>query len=699
MLAATATIAAAGCSGGDGSTGFLGLPLPFPSQGSSGELSERERRQLEVFDSTVRNPSVDINSATRRQAAEELIAMDRPEATERLADALTSGEPVVVLAVIDAMEASPEPVEGLLPAAVETLKDASGQRLEKLSLVLPRYGPEALAQVATTARDQSEMPSRRIGPIYALSAFRSRDSAVHLMAILDEQSEEPMEIAAASGASLERLTGLPYGSDVKQWRQWWDRLKDEPIEDWLRIMVLHLSTRTSELEGEIHQQNREVDAIAERLAEALRELFLSLSVDDQLERLPELLSDDLAPVREFALGRVERRLRDSERIPEFVQEKVAERLNNPDELPGSRLLAARLLSDLNYQRTAEMVAAVLEEQQDADVARGYLEILAKRPTGSAIGVALLWLDDSTTGEAAANAVWAMANNGLLDADSLPAARRVTRNACARHGTPAHVRLLGAIGEDEDLAAMEAHLDAAEPALRRAAAEGLCLAGTLDPLLARIRDEEIYPYAIRLLARGEAKLATLRALAELAPPETHRREWTETVKTVADRLAPSDLAAADTMLERLPHAGTQLRADVLARAAMMGLEDLPDEAHGILLGRLARLRMDLGDYQGAYDVLARNNGAPVNPALSQLRFQAAVLSRHFDEAAQMDNDVTAWVRLFRELADQRPQAAFALRDEIRRRFADRLQGDVAESFRLAEQRLILAANAESSDSPE
>ncbi|MHC4142461.1 MAG: hypothetical protein ACYSUF_11480, partial [Planctomycetota bacterium] len=149
-------------------------------------------------------------------------------------------------------------------------------------------------------------------------------------------------------------------------------------------MVMHLSTKTSELEREIHQQDRETDAIAERLAEALRDMFLMLSTEDQLARLPDLLDDELAPVRAFALGRVERRLRDSERIPEPVQQKLVERLNDPGELPTSRLLAARLLNDLNYQPTADLVAAVLAEEKDPQIARGYLEILARRSTPDAL---------------------------------------------------------------------------------------------------------------------------------------------------------------------------------------------------------------------------------------------------------------------------------------------------------------------------
>ena len=103
------------CTGeGSKKPSLFGIPLPTFSSSES-ELSEREQRQLDLFDRTVRNPSPDIDPHTRKQAAEELIAMDLPAANDRLSQALQSGESAVRLSVIDALESWPEPVEGFLP--------------------------------------------------------------------------------------------------------------------------------------------------------------------------------------------------------------------------------------------------------------------------------------------------------------------------------------------------------------------------------------------------------------------------------------------------------------------------------------------------------------------------------------------------------------------------------------------------------
>ncbi|MEE8460118.1 MAG: hypothetical protein V3S08_09590 [Phycisphaerales bacterium] len=675
------------CTDAHGKPNLFGIPLPSISKSSDDELTEREYRQLDVFESMVRNPSADIDAEIRVAAAEELIAMDIQPATDRLCAALRSGEPVVVSAVIDAIEASPEPIDGVLSALTETLSDASDEQMEKLFLVLPRYGDEALTLVATAARDRSEPPARRVGPISALAAFRSRDAAIQLMAMLQDPEPQPPEIVAATGASLEQLTGLPYGAEADQWRRWWDKLKDEPIENWLRVMVLHLSTRTAELERENHLQTRERQEIALRLTTTLRELFLVMGADEQIARLPNLLGDDLAPVRAFALGRVERRLRDSERIPEAVQAKLAERLADTDELPTSRLLAARLLNELNYQGTSYLVAAAIVEETDATIAVGYMEIMAKRPSPTALPQVLIWLNDSTAGDAAGDALWTMIVREMVATDDA-IVRRSVRQALQwqTEPTPQLIRLLAAIGDDADRKRVEELLDAQDDDLRRAAAEGLAFAGELEPLLRRADDPQIFPFVIGLLAAGSGNVDTVRTLAALVPPQEHRQRWAQTIRTTADAMTPADLIAVDQVLSRFDHVNPELRAAILARVPGLPNDALTTNQRSELLVRLARLRIDLGAFQTAYDALEWPNGAPTTPALLDIQFEAAVLSGRYEEAAELNDNVRVWLALLDTLIGIQSPAALEVRDEIRTRFPNDLQFEAGEVFRAAERRL-------------
>ncbi len=688
MAAAALTLTAlsmSACTDAQGKPSLFGIPLPTISS-SDDDLTDREKRELEVFDSTMRNPSADIAPKIRVSAAEALITMNTPPATERVSTALTSGEPVVVTAVLDAMQSSPKPVKGLLPAAVETLKDASDDQLEKLRLILPTYGDEALKLVAAAAGDRTEPPARRIGPIHTLAAFRSRDAALELMSLLQGQDPQPPEVVAATSASLERLTGLDYGANAEHWRQWWDQLKNEPIENWLRVIVRHLSQRTTELESENHAKTRENEAIALRLTEALRELFLSLSTDEQLERLPALLDDKLPSVRQFALGRVERRLRDSERIPDAIQKRLAERLNDIKEDPTSRLLAARLLHDLNYQGTAYMVAAALGEEHQPTIVGGYLEILAKRPSSAALPQVLLWLNDSTCGDIAADALWTMIVNEMVGTEDAEI-RTSVHQALQWRETPPLMRVLGAVGDEDDRVRVGLLLDSPDPQLRHGAAEGLAFAGDLDPLLLRAADPQVYPFVIRRIATGPAQVITLRQLAALAPPEGHRPEWARTVKTTADSLRAADLLAADDMLSSFDHVDRALRADILARVPKLDDDAIPIEERTVLLVRLARLRVELGEYLSAYQGLVVPNGATTTPELIELKFETAILSGRYDEASAISDDALAWVALLHALIDRNMLAAAGVREEIERRFpAAGLSPEVTHQLQTADQRL-------------
>lgn len=666
------------------------LPNVFDPAGAAAAQEQkalRRQRQLEVFDSTVRNPSTDIDAQTRRQAAEELIAMDEPDATERLIAALGCDEPVVIHAVIEAMELSPNPVPGLLPAAVGTLHDASDANREKLSLILPRYGRPALDLVAQHAQDSEATPAQRIGPIYALASFRSRESAEKLMTILDGQEPAPPEVINATCQSLERLTGLPYGSAPGEWRRWWDTLKDQPIEQWLRIVVDHLSKRTTELEGQIQQQRRERDVIATRLAEEKRRYFQTLLVEEQLRELPLLLSDALAPLRRFAMRRVERILRDSERVPEPVRERLVERLEDPAEVPQLRLTAAQLLSDLDYPETAELITAALDAERDKEIIRGYLEILAKRPTRANLDPILAWLDDPIAGEAAAGALWSVISKGILEPESLPAARTAARAAFESWPTAAHGRLLAAIGEPKDYAHLEALLDNADAGMRQAVAQGLAWAGARDLLVVRADREELFPFAVGVLASGEADLKTFELLARLKAPPAHTKQWERAVVGLAHRLDAAELLAADDLLATMAHVSLRLRAEALGQVADPASGDSLAHRAPILV-RLADLQLGTGDYEGAYQTTLKLADSPVTAALAQLKFRAALLAQRFDEASTLSAAPRVWVNMFQQLAADQPRVAEALATEIERRFT--LSDEDRTFFEAVRRRLSLRA---------
>ena len=658
-----------------------------PTQENHEDLTARQRRQLEIFRSILLSPSsAEIEPETRRGAAEELIAMRIAPATSILGQALGSPSEAAVIAVIEAMEASSEPVAGLLATVIETLQTGSPDLVARLSSLLPRYGQSALHQTGAAALDRDSPTASRLGPTTALGSFRSRESAGYLMTLLERDPPESPPVVARACNSLERLTGFPFGSNANRWRTWWAEHKDEPLEDWLRIMVQQLSTRGDDLEQQIQQLKRENDKTAQRLVEAERKYIASLSPEDQFTRLETLLRDSLMLVREFAVDRVERLLRDGELAPVEVQDKLAERLADPSEVGPLRLSAARLLNDLNYPRTGELVAAALKAEPDPTRAAGYLEILVKRPRSDALAVLMRWLDDAHTTASAADALWALVSSVALDEAALAQLRPEARRAAAQHVTPAHVRLLAGIGQDVDRASIEVWLDSDDVAIRSAAAEGMSWAGVLEPLQQRAADEAIYPHRINLIARGAVDLTTLRELARVAPPQPHQQMWMVQMAGFFGKLPPSQLLPGDDLLATFAHVDQTLRVAVLARAAQLPDGALPADQRAALFLRLAELWLATGNAQSAHDLLVRIDEASAPPNVAQIRFSAAALSGHYDNAAGLENGAATWVALLTQLVETDAVAAVRLRNEIQRRFADALDEQTQAAFDAVNQRL-------------
>ena len=667
--------------------GALSTADTEPIQEEQEDLTARQRRQLEIFRSILLSPSsAEIAPETRRGAAEELVAMRIAPATSILGQALGSANEATVIAVIEAMEASSEPVAGLLATVIATLQSGSPEIVARLSSLLPRYGQPALQQTGAASLDRDSPVASRLGPITALGSFQSRESAGYLMTLLERDPPESPPVVAEACSSLERLTNIPFGSDANQWRTWWSAHKDEPLEDWLRNMLEQLSTRVAELEHQMQQLRRDNDATAQRVVDGYRDLFVMLPPEDQFTRLETLLGDALAPVRQFAVDRVERLLRDSELAPVQVQDKLAERLADAGEVGDLRLSAARLLNDLNYPRTGELVGAALAAESDATRAAGYLEILVKRPRPEALAVLMHWIAVAQTSTSAADALWALVSSAALDEAALGQLRPEARRAASQYVTPAQVRLLAGIGQDIDRAGIENWLDSDDVALRSAAAQGLSWAGVLEPLQQRAADEAIYPHRINLLARGAVDLNTLRELARVAPPQPHQQMWTVALAGFFGKLPPGQMLQGDDLLASFEHIDQTLRVAVLARAAQLPDDALPADQRAALFVRLAELWLATGYAPLAHDLLVRIDEAAAPLNLAQLQFRAAALSGHYDTAAGLNNDAAAWVVLLTELAESDAVAAVRLRDEIQRRFEGAFDEETQAAFDAVNQQL-------------
>ncbi|MHC5024889.1 MAG: HEAT repeat domain-containing protein, partial [Planctomycetota bacterium] len=291
-----------------------------------GVVTPRQERQLQVFGPILLNPSDEIDEVTRRGAASELVMMGLPDATATLDEALRSEHASVVLATVSALEQAPDPLPDLIEALVAALRHPPDGTEDRLAMLIPRFGSDGLERITALALDTDLPAAERTGSVRALATYRSPEAAGRLVALLDPARAEPPEMVEATCRALGQLTGFPYGADPAAWRDWWADVQNLPREQWLSRFVESLSGQLTKLQQEIDRKTRATDRLERRIVETYRDLFPAQPVGQQIAGLPDLLSDELDVVRRFAVGRVDRLLRDGVRVPQGLQDQLAGRL-------------------------------------------------------------------------------------------------------------------------------------------------------------------------------------------------------------------------------------------------------------------------------------------------------------------------------------------------------------------------------------
>lgn len=658
-------------------------------QSSDRPLTRQQRIDIDWLHSILINQTSE--PGIRSGAAVRLLNMQLPQATAVLVDGLRNNDPAVMAAVIEAMQQAPEPVEGLRDTAIAALTTAPVSLLDQLAAALARYDGAALEQIAIMARDTNAPLKDRMGPIHALGAFRTKSAAVELMSLLDEHREEKDEVIQAACASLQRGTGLPYGNDADLWREWWLHAQDQPRDEWMSQIIRRLSEQLAATEQQVQREREMSRSTEQRLAELYRHHFAALpSLDEQLALLPALLEDPLVSVRGFALDRIARLLRDSVRIGEDLQQRIALRLD--DEVPVLRTQALRLLDQLNYEHTSRLTADRLNREKSPEVIAACLDVLIRRPSPSAIESVEGLLDSALYGERAANVIWeALIADIELPTERIETIRERLRASLDAQPRAAYARLLARMGSDEDVTELVRLLDGDDEVMRRRVAEGLYRRGYAQPLVQRAPDAIIYPFAVRALASEPIDLTTFRTLVLLTPNEQHRRQWYEAVEQAIGQLAPEQLLQADDVLASVPGNEAGLRIAALRRGADLPPGDIsPHERERIVL-RLARLLLDVQQPAAAHELLASLNGEQESAGARLIRFEAAALAGEYDAAALLSPTPQQWLELLYRIESSDPDAAIALHDEIIRRF----HAELAEEHEIeleAVQRRLQSSNA-------
>ncbi len=611
----------------------------------------------------------------RRGAAERLLRDASPEATRAIDRALRSSDVSVSAAALAALDRSALRVPQLAEALAALASSPADIDHAALARVLAAADENAATRLATVALASTAAPVARQGAIATLGEMRSRAAAEVLITLLGEGRAESPDLLRSVFASLERCTGLPHGTDAAAWRRWWNdsaKLVTTPSSD---AEVRALASRIEAAERSLADERRRADRLSERLVDVYGQLFLSLTQKERLVRAADLLDDELAAVRTFAVGQIERLLRNGESADDATRRAAVVLLDDP--VPALRVRGVRLLDDLGAEDLPTRIVERLPRERDPEVAAAELAALANRPNAAAFNAVLPLVRDAALGEGAFRVLNRLVEKGMVPSEWKTQVLPAVREVVAARPSGAAVQLLAVAGDDADLQRVTALLDSGDASVRRGAAEGLRRRGVRRPLLERSGDSAIYGPLLVAMSEDAKTIETIRSFASVPPPPDMVAEWNAAVARVLRDVPPSDLVDADVLLAEVAACEPATRRVGLGRLVSASRAALPAELAQRGLDRYVDLMSRSGQGAQAGDELARLQAKADEPAFAAL-FRLRVLSGDFQAAAEMRSEPGPWLQVLSSVIGD-PPLARPIADEISLRFGGRLVGEDKATF--------------------
>lgn len=508
----------------------------------------------------------------------------------------------------------------------------------------------------------------------AMGGIRTRECVAYLLARAGPES--PPRLRAAAFEALWALTGRDdLGDDLAAWQGW--ALEGLLLSEtqWRRRITAGLAARATRLSA-----NR--SALATRLIDAHRDLWLAQPPERQDDFLAKLLLDQLPELRRLGAELARLELSGGKTLGDAVVTASITLLDDPQ--PRWRREAAALLDLIAPARGGEAIVAALAEEASPEAAAGLLRASVRWPDARNLVPALRWLEHG--GEAAGastQALLALHDQGLIAGDA-HLSRIVTalRDRSIEEIGGAGMRLLVALGSADDRRRVALAMTSESSTLRRAAAEALVhRADALDALLdAALLDAALFGPALRSATQHRPDAASFASLsAAVARHESLR--W-EAIVPFAQRMP-----AAELRVVAWGASDTAERERLFELLLPDGESELPAETTDQTIAdfvELARIRLDAARAGEAIATLQRVPGGRLPSEGRWVKLVALVSLGRLEEAEAVDGTPAAWIEGLTRAVDQ-PYAR-AILARIVERFEARL--DEPARARLAEIELTL-----------
>ncbi len=546
---------------------------------------------------------------------------DRLSAATRLLDACR--EPDTARVVIGLLGAQSED-----PAARGVLLEAAAKK----ATLIPELFP-TLSELAGAVTPE-ELP----GVLAAMSSVRTPESALRLATFLGDP--HPAAVRQAATAALVRLSSKEELSfDAEALASWLEGVRRTTPGEWASMLIRDFASRADRLVAER-------DAIVQEYVALLRRHYQDQTIETRQQMIAEMFRHGRDEVRSlgFELARAE--LERTPRLNGQVSAAAIELLR--DRNPRWRERAAALLDQLAPPDAGPAVVDALNREADPRAAAALLTAATRWPSIATIPTTIRWLEHGpTTRRAAALLGLALIRQGLLtDQSDLARVAQAMRALPDDQLGSVTLRLLMAVGTQEDRHRIAAMMVGAEPGVRQAAAVALAdRPEGLDLLLVAAADDvNLYAISATAIIAHRPDRAGFEHLATAKSPSPEVRD--ASLLRLAAALPIADLVA----VAQRPDVTTEMRVSMLTR-----LTDPATAGNGVhgphlLLGLvlLAESHLDLrrpDQAMIAIDAAARIEVPPDSEQAARvrdIRATALIAENKLAEAVALGASVRAWL---------------------------------------------------------
>ena len=404
-----------------------------------------------------------------------------------------------------------------------------------------------------------------------------------------------------------------------------------------------------------------IDDLKERLVENYSEYWPLISLENQHEKLIQVLNDPLPELRVFGIERVGILLRDREATKEELQ-TVAFLLK--DRETQVRRAAAKLLPETELSGLKEFVATALDDETDDEVAKAELQYFQTYPFNGAFETIINRIQNGTV-IPAARAIIAMLNAGMVSTEQEKNLLHIVKKRRKLKDEEELITIEAMVGTTKDKNRLTDLLTSQNRTKQLAVAKGFAATGYSAPLIPFANDDEIYKL-ILLALQNKADINSFTSLIQLQ--KTNNNDWDAAAIAIASELDTGSLLQADDMLKRSGRDALRLR---ILKYIWQNANERTLSAKKAIARRTVPLLIEQSDSVGALQLLDSFGETLIDDDLLTLRFRAAIFAAAWDTAADAKPMLNPWIEMWLELQEEDGAIAEIIKQQIEQRFGSQL----------------------------